>query len=65
MNIPKKIIVAKRWVDALDASSHGDYQKALTHLDYVDKSYSGKRIRYHLLRGFVCFALKNDTAAVC
>ncbi len=64
MYIPKKIKIAKRWIDALDASSHGDYQQALTHLDYVDKSYKGKRVRYHLLRGFVCFSLKKDSAAV-
>ncbi len=54
----------EHWVDALDASSHEDYQRALTHLDYVDKSFNRKRIRYHLLRGFVCFALKNNAAAV-
>jgi hypothetical protein len=64
MGISENIIVAKHWVDALDASSHGNYQRALSHLDYVDKSYKGKRIRYHLLRGFVCFTLKKYSAAV-
>jgi hypothetical protein len=71
MNTQQKIIAAKgwkisakKWVDALESSGNGDAQKALTHLDYVDKYYKGKYIRYHLLRGFVCLTLKRNSEAV-
>ena len=68
MNVFQKIfsapIVGMRWINALDAASHENYQEALIHLDYLDNFFKRKRIEYHLLRGLVNYGLDNDSEAV-
>jgi hypothetical protein len=68
VNIFQKIVaipmVSKHWVNAMNASFEGEYQKALIHLDYLDKFLRVKDVEYHLLRGAVNYGLENDSKAV-
>ena len=57
-------MVSKHWINALHAFFEGEYQKALMHLDYLDKFLREKDVEYHLLRGAVNYGLNNDSKAL-
>jgi len=57
-------MVAKHWINAINASFEGEHQKALIHLDYLDKHLREKDVEYHLLRGAVNYGLANDSKVV-
>jgi len=57
-------MVSKHWINALHAFFEGEYQKALIHLDYLDKFLREKDVEYHLLRGAVNYGLNNDSKAL-
>jgi len=57
-------MVSKHWINALHTSFEGEYQKALMHLDYLDKFLREKDVEYHLLRGAVNYGLNNDFKAL-
>jgi len=57
-------MVAKHWINAINASFVGEYQKALRHLDYLDKFLSEKDIEYHLLRCAVNYGLDNNSKVI-
>jgi tetratricopeptide (TPR) repeat protein len=68
VNIFQKIVaipmVSKHWINALNTSFEGEYQKALIHLDYLDQFLKEKDVEYHLLRSTVNYSLDNYSKAV-
>jgi hypothetical protein len=57
-------MIAYKWVQALESASKDEFERSNMLLDEIAPYFGNRMVEYHLLKGYVSFALKNDVDSI-
>jgi hypothetical protein len=68
LKLIKKIIfapyVGAKWVGALESTAKEDYFSAINKLNDLTRFFENRNVEYHLLKGFLEFAINDDQSSI-